>query len=223
LDILLRRRSFLEHPDWLSVPWVEEGHKDLVDYAVDILVHVPGLIEKFDRIPAGTDAQRMLQADAEGLARDLYAWRQYRIDEYCLTRYNSTPTFGSLVQRVADGTVVDNFLARALTLHLSTWLLFTRVGQSALLPCAEDDIVDTILSICEEYSCRQQGHGVMPWTFAIRVALFTSLSGPSTPRGRDLCARLEDRFSTNMLSDIIASLPGLHTKMSFCTGSNSVQ
>jgi len=104
-------------------------------------------------------------------------------------------------------------------LYLATWLLLTRLEPiyTVPLPWSIEYLTESILDICEEYSYRQSSSGVLPWTFAIRVALFTNFQdGDATrARGRDLCVRVESRYSVRLLSDIIASLPGTDEKLKF--------
>ncbi|KAM0716676.1 hypothetical protein Q7P37_008121 [Cladosporium fusiforme] len=215
LDILLRRRSYLEDADWMFEPWAEQGEKNMVDHAVDILVCVPGLIEKADLVLAGRESPMTLHTKASDLITGLHAWKSLHLDSYVLSNYSDITDFDELVGLIVDGKLVDAFLARAIVLHLSTWLLLTRFKMEAYLPWRAEEIVDNVLDICEEYSYHQAGAGIMPWTFAIRVALFTDLPRPPLSRGHELCTRLERHYSLNMMSDIIASLPGLNTKMRF--------
>ncbi|KAL1583095.1 hypothetical protein WHR41_08304 [Cladosporium halotolerans] len=213
LDILLRRKSFLQEPSWMHNPWSEDGEKDLIDRAVDILVYVPGLIEKADLVMVGAESPKVLQSEAARLVGELWAWRTRCLNPYCLSHYGKIFKFDALARSIANGTFVDAFLARAIVLHLTTWLLLTRFrpGEQLLWPVGE--LVDTVLDICDEYAYRQDDAGMLPWTFSIRVALFTATDDASKPRGRELCNRLETRYSLHMLSDIIESLPGLNTKM----------
>lgn len=194
-------------------PWSEDGEKNLIDRAVDILVYVPGLIEKADLVMVGTESPNVLQSEAARLVGELWAWRTRYLNPYCRSHYGKILKFDALARSIANGTFVDAFLARAIVLHLTTWLLLTRFrpGEQLLWPVGE--LVDTVLDICDEYAYRQDDAGMLPWTFSIRVALFTATDDASKRRGRELCNRLETRYSLHMLSDIIESLPGLNTKM----------
>jgi hypothetical protein len=124
-----------------------------------------------------------------------------------------------LVEMLHTGKLVDSILAQAVVLHFSTWLFLTRIDTIyvALLPWSVHYIIRSMLSICEEYSYHQDGMGVLPWTTAIRVALFTNLGDDEKMKsqGRALCVRLETRYSVRLLSDIIASLPGTDEVLKF--------
>lgn len=194
-------------------PWSEDGEKDLVDQAVDILVYVPGLIEKADIVMAGDESPTVLQSEAARLVSELWAWRTRYLNPYCRSQYGKVLKFDALARSIADGALVDALLARAVVLHLTTWLLLLRFRPGEQLLWPVDDLVDIVLSICDEYAYRQEGAGMLPWTFSIRVALFTATDDASMPRGRELCHWLESRHSVRMLSDIIESLPGRDTKM----------
>lgn len=215
LDLFLRRRSFLAAPEWISEPWLDHSEKDLVDTAIDVLVHIPGLNEMVDLVVAGKESAGTLEAKVTSLIGGLHAWQSCHLEPYCLLHYSGAIDFSHLVRSLADGTLSDPHLARAIVLHLSTWLLLTRVNRDTFLPWSAASMVNDVLSICDEYSYHQQGAGILPWTFAIRVALFTDLGNAQLSRGSDLCNRLESRYSVNMLSSIIGSLPGPNTRMQF--------
>lgn len=144
----------------------------------------------------------------------LEAWAQKRLPQQ-MSLYlsdSSTLVLEDIIEMLSSGSLVDSVIAQSMVLHLSTWMFLTRLDPvyTALLPWSVNYIVRSILSISEEYSWRQNGMGVLPWTTAIRVALFTNLGDDEGMKawGRDLCVRLENRYRVRMLSDIIASLPG---------------
>jgi hypothetical protein len=58
---------------------------------------------------------------------------------------------------------------------------------------------------------------VLPWTTAIRGALFTNPGNDEKLKawGRDLCVRLDIWYSVRLLSNIIASLPGTDEVLTF--------
>ena len=168
-----------------------------------------------DLVVAGKEGASTLEAKVTSLIGGLHAWKTCHLEPYYLLQHGGAIDFGHLVRSLADGTLSDPHLARAIVLHLSTWLLLTRVNKDTYLPCSAASMVNDVLSICDEYSYHQQAAAILPWTFAIRVALFTDLGNAQLSRGSDLCNRLESRYSVNMLSSIIGSLPGPHTRMQF--------
>lgn len=222
LDLFLRRKSFLAAPEWISEPWLDHSEKDLVDHAIDVLVHIPGLNEMVDLVAAGKEGPLTLEAKVTSLIGGLHAWQSCHLEHYYWLQYGGAIDFNHLVQSLGKGALIDSHLARAVVLHLSTWLLLTRVNKDAFLPWSAASMVNDVLSICNEYSYHQEGAGILPWTFAIRVALFTDLGNAQLCRGADLCNRLESRYSVNMLSSIIGSLPGPNTRMQFQDTSETI-
>ncbi|KAL1840424.1 hypothetical protein VTJ49DRAFT_498 [Mycothermus thermophilus] len=66
LSALLSRKQLpLEDPEWKSVPW-REIPRDLKDVLVDVLVDVPGLVERYDKFASCTDA-----SNREALRREV--------------------------------------------------------------------------------------------------------------------------------------------------------
>lgn len=219
LNLFLRRRSFLEGPEWLYVPWSDGSYKDLQDHTVDALVLVPGLLAESDRIRFEGATTKPLHAGVSRIVDALKIWRKQRLAQYCVLSPGKPVNVENIVQELSDGTLKDAPTAQAVVLYLATWLLLTRLEPiyTVPLPWSIEYLTESILDICEEYSYRQSATGVLPWTFAIRVALFTNLQdGDATrARGRILCVRMESRYSVRMLSDIIASLPGTDVALKF--------
>lgn len=153
-----------------------------------------------------------LDKGVAGVAHALNNWRCDRLTDYLSSLGFDDLDFEDLVERLSDGSLVDTVVAQSVVLHFSTWLFLPRIDPIyvAMLPWSTQYIIRSILNICEEYSYHQQGMGILPWTTAIRVALFTSVGNDGTMQswGRELCVRLERRYSVRLLSDIIASLPG---------------
>lgn len=215
LDSFLRRRSFLEDAGWHSLPWKRTQGKDLVDHALDVIICVPGLLEKADKARAGEETYVDLQSDVARLVDSLHTWKVQHLDTYCLNHIGTPFDLDSLDRSIIDGSLADVALARAIVLHLSTWLFLTRLGQSDLLPWPVEDVVSYVLDVCEIYSYSRDGSGIMAWTFSLRVALFTRFDENSLCRARGLSARFKDRYSVDLLSDIIDSLPGHNGKLQF--------
>ena len=219
LNVFLRRRSFLEGPEWLHVPWSDGGSKDLQDHTVDIMVFLPGLLGETDRIRLEGASTKRLHAGLSRVVDALNIWRHQRLSQHCVLSPGKPVNLENVVQELSDGTLSNASTAQAVVLYLATWLLLTRLEPICTfpLPWSIEYLTESILDICEEYSYRQSSSGVLPWTFAIRVALFTNLQdGDATrARGRDLCVRVESRYSVRLLSDIIASLPGQDEVLKF--------
>lgn len=183
---------------------------------MDTLVFVPGLLAETDKIRVEGATTQHLHDGVARMVKELIAWRLEKLPRHCASSSGTPVDIELLVQQLSDGTLVDALIAQAVVLHLSNWLLLTRLEPvcTTTLPWSRRYIIGSILSISEEYSYRQQAMGVLPFTTAIRVALFTPLPDDETlkPRGRDLCVRVEARYSMRMLSDIIATLPGANDK-----------
>lgn len=219
LNLFLRRRSFLEGAEWLHVPWSDGGFKDLQDHTLDILVFIPGLLGETDRIRVEGASPKRLHAGVSRVVDALNICRHQRLSQHCALSPGKPVNLENVVQELSDGTLSNASIAQAVVLYLATWLLLTRLEPiyTVPLPWSIEYLTESILDICEEYSYRQSSSGVLPWTFAIRVALFTNFQdGDATrARGRDLCVRVESRYSVRLLSDIIASLPGTDEKLKF--------
>ena len=219
LNILLRRSSFLEDSRWQKVPWSDGSTKDLLDYALDTLAFIPGLLGLSDRVRIDPSMTQDMDDGVTRVVHALHVWQLKRLPQYMSPLSADPLDLRDLVERLSNGTLVDSVVAQAVVIHLSTWLFLTRFDAiyAAMLPWSVNYIVRSILSICEEYSYHQHGMGVLPWTTAIRIALFTDLGDDEEMRswGRDLCVRLETRYSVRLLSDIIASLPGLDEVLKF--------
>jgi hypothetical protein len=212
LNLFLRRRSFLESPEWLEVPWDYGQAKDLLDLAVDSMVFIPGLMAESDRVRVEGATMKRLHIGVSRLKEALDLWRFRSLVQHCISWHNRPVDMECIIQELSDGILVDALIAQAVVIYLATCLLLTRLEPvySASLPWPAEYIAESILDICEEYSYRQSANGVLPWTTAIRVALFTPLKNGDAikSRGRNLCVRVEAQYSVRMLSDIIASLPG---------------
>lgn len=199
------------------MPWSDGATKDLLDHVLDTLTFIPGLLGQSDRVRAGLDTMQQLDDGVTRVVEALNVWHLERLPQHMAPLLSGPTDLKRLVQELSDGTLVDSIIAQATVLHLSTWLFLPRIDPvyTAMLPWSVSDIVRSMLSICEEYSYHQQGMGVLPWTTAIRVALFTDLGNDDKMKswGRGLCVRLESRYSVRMLSDIIASLPGANDKV----------
>jgi hypothetical protein len=212
LNIFLRRTSFLETSKWQKIPWSDGSTKDLLDRTLDTLAFIPGLLGLSDRVRIEPSMTQDLDDGVTRVVHALNVWRLERLPQYISPLVSDPLDLEDLIERLRDGALVDSVVAQAVVLHLSTWLFLTRLDlvYASMLPWSINYTVRSILSICEEYSYHQDGMGVLPWTTAIRVALFTNLGDDEEMRswGRDLCVRLETRYSVRMLSDIIASLPG---------------
>lgn len=219
MNIFLRRTSFLEQPKWQEVPWSDGATKDLLDHVLDTLAFIPGLLGKIDRVRAGSDTKKNLDDNVKHAVDALNAWRLDRLPQHVSLLLSESHDLEEVVVSLSDGTLVDPVVAQSVVLHFSTWMFLTRLDPiyTTLLPWSVNYIVRSILSICEEYSYRQAGMGVLPWTTTIRVALFTNLGDDEGMKswGRGLCVRLENRYSVRMLSDIIASLPGTDETLKF--------
>jgi hypothetical protein len=219
LNVFLRRRSFLEGSEWLHVPWSDGGSKDLQDHIVDIMVFLPGLLGETDRIRVEGATTKRLHAGVSRVVDALNIWRYQRLSQHCVLSPNKPIHLENVVQEFSDGILANASIAQAVVLYLATWLLLTRLEPvyTVPLPWSIEYLTKSILDICEEYSYRQSSSGVLPWTFALRVALFTKLQDGDTTRarGRSLCVRMESRCSVRLLSDIIASLPGQDEVLKF--------
>lgn len=194
------------------MPWSHGVSKDLLDYVLDTLTFVPGLLGLSDQVRVDPGLTKKLDRGVAGVAHALKQWQGDRLSQHMSSLGVDIFDFETIVKRLSDGTLVDTVLAQSVVLHFSTWLFLPRIDPIyvAILPWSTHYIIRSILEICEEYSYHQQGMGILPWTTAIRVALFTSVGNDGTMQdwGRDLCVRLERRYSVRLLSDIIASLPG---------------
>lgn len=219
MNIFLRRTSFLETPEWQKVPWSDGSTKDLLDHTLDTLTFIPGLLGLSDRVRTETSTTQDLNDGVTRIVHALNLWRLARLPQYISPLLSDPTDLEDLIQRLSNGALVDSVVAQAVVLHLSTWLFLTRLdlAYASMLPWSIKHAVRSILSICEEYAYHQQGMGVLPWTTAIRVALFTNLGDDEKMKswGRDLCVRLETRYSVRLLSDIIASLPGTDEVLTF--------
>jgi hypothetical protein len=216
LNLFLRRRSFLETPQWLHVPWSGGATEDGLDHAVDIILCVPGLLAECDRVRDEGATAKRLHGEATRMINALNVWRFERLARHYCSIYGKPVSIELIVHKLSTGTLIDARIGQAVVLHLSSWLLLSRLEpiHTVSLPWSRRYLIESILSISEKYSYRQWGTGVLPWTFAMRVALFTPLRDDNTlkPRGRDLCMRVESRYSVRMLSDIIDSLPCANDK-----------
>jgi hypothetical protein len=193
--------------------------KDILDYAIDTLAFIPGLLGLSDQVRNEPEMTQDLDDGVTRVVHALNVWRLERLPKYMSPLLSDPADLEDLIERLSDGSLVDTVVAQAVVLHLSTWLFLTRLDlvYASMLPWSINYIVRSILSICEEYSYHQDGMGVLPWTTAIRVALFTNLGDDEKMKawGRDLCVRLETRYSVRLLSDIIASLPGTDEVLTF--------
>jgi hypothetical protein len=219
LNIFLRRNSFLETPKWQKVPWSDGATKDLLDHVLDTLAFIPGLLGQSDRVRTGSDTKQNMDESVSHVTGALNAWRLRRLPQHVSQLLPEPFDLEDIVVSMSNGVLVDPVVAQSVVLHFSTWLFLTRLDPlyTELLPWSVNYLVRSILSICEEYSYRQERMGVLPWTTAIRVALFTNLGDDEGMKalGRDLCVRLETRYSVRLLSDIIASLPGRDETLKF--------
>lgn len=219
MNIFLRSSSFLEAPKWQKLPWSDGSEKDLLDHVLDTLTFIPGLLGLSDRVRAGLNPTQDLDDGVTRVVAVLNTWRLKTLPQHMTPLFSDPANLEDLVERLSNGALVDSTVAQAVVLHFSTWLFLTRLNAvyAAVLPWSINYAVRNILSICEEYSYHQHGMGVLPWTTAIRVALFTNLGDDEKMRswGRDLCVRLETRYSVRLLSDIIASLPGTDEVLTF--------
>jgi hypothetical protein len=219
LNIFLRRTSFLETPKWQKVPWSDGSTKDLLDHSLDTLAFIPGLLGLSDRVRIEPSMMQDLDDGVTRVVHALNVWRLKFLPQYMSPLLSEPADLEDLIERLSNGVLVDSIVAQAVVLHLSTWLFLTRLdlAYASMLPWSVNYAVRSILSICEEYSYHQHGMGVLPWTTAIRVALFTNLGDDEKMKswGRDLCVRLETRYSVRLLSDIIASLPGTDEVLTF--------
>lgn len=201
------------------MPWSDGSSKDILDQVLDTLTFIPGLLGLSDRVRIEPNMTRDLDDGVTRVVDALNIWRFNRLSEYISPVVPDPTGLKDLVELLSTGKLVDSILAQAVVLHFSTWLFLTRISSiyAALLPWSINYIVRSMLSICEEYSYHQDGMGVLPWTTAIRVALFTDLGDDEKMKswGRDLCVRLETRYSVRLLSDIIASLPGTDEVLKF--------
>jgi hypothetical protein len=219
LNVFLRRRSFLEGPEWLHVPWSDGGIKDLQEHVVDILVFIPGLLGETDRIRVEGASTKRLHSGVSRVVDSLNIWRHQRLSQHCVSSPGKPVTLENVVRGLSDGNLADASIAQAVVLYLAAWLFLTRLEPvyTVPLPWSVEDVTASILDIFEEYADRQSSSGVLPWTLALRVALFTNLQDGDAirARGRNLCVRIESRCSVRLLSDIIASLPGQDEVLKF--------
>ena len=219
MNFFLRRISFLETPEWQSVPWSDGSGKDVLDHVLDTMAFIPGLLGLSDRVRVDPGMTRDLDDGVTRIVDALNLWRSERLPDYLSALLPEPTGFKDLVKMLSTGGLVDSILAQAVVLHFSTWLFLTRIDTIyvALLPWSINYIIRSMLSICEQYSYHQDGMGVLPWTTAIRIALFTNLGNNAKMKawGRDLCVRLDSRYSVRLLSDIIASLPGADEVLKF--------
>ena len=219
LNIFLRRRLFLETFKWHTVPWSDGGARDLLDYVLDTLTFIPGLIDLIDRVRADPNMKQRLDDSVTRIVGALNLWRLELLPQHMSPLLSDSADLRTSVERVSNGTLVDPIAARAIVLHLSTWLLLARLDIvcTTIFPWSVGYMVRSILSICEEYSYHQEGMGVIPWTTAIRIVHATRLDNDEELRSwcRDLCIRLERRYDVRLLSDIIAALPGPDEVLTF--------
>jgi hypothetical protein len=222
LNIFLRRTLFLEAPKWHKVPWSDGGTRDLLDHVLDTLTFFPGLFELTDRVRIDPSLEERLYDGVTRTVDALNKWRLEWLPKSMSPLLLEHSNLEDCVETLSNGSLVDPITARAVVLHLSTWLFLARLNvmYTAMLPWSVNYIVRSILRICEEYSYHQQGMGVLPWTTAIRVALFTDLGDNEELKSwcRDLCVRLETRYDVRLLSDIIAALPGPDEVLTFDDG-----
>jgi hypothetical protein len=201
------------------VPWSDGCAKDLQDHTLDIMVFLPGVLGEMDRIRIEGATTKRLHAGVSRIVDALNIWRRQRLAQYCVLSPGKPVNVENVVQELSDGTLADASIAQAVVLYLSIWLLLTRLEPiyTVSLPWSIEYLTESILDVCEEYSYRQSATGVLPWTFALRVALFTNLQDgdANRARGRNLCLRVESRYSVRLLSDIIASLPGQDEVLKF--------
>jgi hypothetical protein len=219
LNVFLRRSLFLEAAEWQKVPWSDGSTKDILDHVLDTLTFIPGLLGLSDRARANPSMAKDLDDGVTRVVDALNICRLRRLPEHVSTLLSGPADLESIVESLSNGTLVDSIVAQAVVLHLSSWLFLTRLDAvyAGMLPWSVNYAFTSILSICEEYSYLQHGMGVLPWTTAIRVALFTNLGDDEKMKvcGRDLCIRLEARYSVRLLSDIISSLPGTDEVLTF--------
>jgi hypothetical protein len=198
------------------VPWSGGVTKDLLDHAVHVILCVPGSLAECDRVRDEGATTERLRGEVTRMTNALNVWRFKRLARHLCSIYGEPVSIDLIVQKLSTGTLLDAHIGQAVVLHLSNWLLLSRLEPIyiASLPWSRQSVIESILSISEEYLYRQWDMGVLPWTFAIRVALFTPHRDDNTlnARGRDLCMRVESRYSVRMLSDIIDSLPGANDK-----------
>ncbi|CAG8959955.1 hypothetical protein HYFRA_00012672 [Hymenoscyphus fraxineus] len=79
-DMDVRRRCFLENPDWQTIPWLKEPNmKDLHIQICDQKCFIPGLLEDMEALRTGLRATPMdfqnLCASVTMHLRNLYNWR----------------------------------------------------------------------------------------------------------------------------------------------------
>jgi hypothetical protein len=79
LNLFLRRRSFLETPQWLQVPWSGGVTKGLLDHAVDIILCVPGSLAECDRIRNEGATTARLHGEVTRIIHALDVWRFGRL------------------------------------------------------------------------------------------------------------------------------------------------
>ena len=82
--LTLRQRTFLEDQDWKSIPWMDDPtSKNSVQYLLDVLASIPGLVEDEDRLLADQTTMSSANQDQLDSCRrrllkilgELFLWR----------------------------------------------------------------------------------------------------------------------------------------------------
>lgn len=210
MDILFRRPCFLSSTEWLTTPWsLDPSEKSPTDEIIDVLACIPGLLVQVDRVRSGSSTLEVLDALVTDYTDALERWR--------LRNLATIPAMDmeAIIAAISEGSFENGQLAHSVALYLACLLFVTRIGSqyTEKLPLPPQRLINGILRICEEYSCRREGHGLMPWLFPLRVALFTPLHFACVA-GTQVFDRVDQHYSVEIMTRIKTSLPGFNTQMS---------
>ncbi|KAK0734787.1 hypothetical protein B0T26DRAFT_689648 [Lasiosphaeria miniovina] len=184
VDLLLsaikaRKKSPLSTDEWKTQPW-SETPKNLKDVLVDVLIHMPGLLEEFDHMRLCQDENKKARRRQRLLARcsiyqgELQKWKAIvcpagEMDVSCLGR--AEPTQGNVA------------IVHGLTLYWTTCILLYTTQQLAsgpepVLPAHADpaiyirNIVDTVpLLLRRKAGLYGQHAAILPLAVALQYAL----------------------------------------------------
>ncbi|KAK3373063.1 hypothetical protein B0T24DRAFT_529285 [Lasiosphaeria ovina] len=184
VDLLLsaikaRKKSPLSTDEWKTKPW-SETPRNLKDILVDVLIHMPGLLEEFDRMRLGQDENKKTRRRQRLLTRcniyqrDLQEWKSIvcaagEMDVSCLGRAEATQENVAIVQGLA--------------LYWTTCILLYTTqrlasGPEALLPAHTDPgiyirkILDTVpLLLSPKAGLYGQHAAILPLAVAVQYTL----------------------------------------------------
>lgn len=124
--MVTRQATFLNSPEWLSVPW-ENAPKKLYDQMVDLFAQVPGLFESFDTNSAFPHIENHTWEpflhECWRFDGALQSWRRNFLASHAVSNTPTgprPPASINLDSPLAPDTIVDPDSARAISLYWTT-------------------------------------------------------------------------------------------------------